>query len=95
MAHSLNLCQTVSVMVERSFLIVRRSVDQVPSMASCTKCRYKFFTPSDFRRDRVAAEQYLQVKFEMHECREVTEMTINSKPLTSVPRLLPKLRRHV
>ena len=39
-------------------------------MASCAKCQYKFFTPYDFRRDRVGAELYLLDKFDLHECRD-------------------------
>jgi hypothetical protein len=57
-------------MAERSFVIVLRYGDQVPSMASCAKCQYKFFTPSAFRRDRVGAELHLLDKFDLHECRE-------------------------
>ena len=60
-------------MAERSFLIVRTSVDKVPFVASCTKCQYKFFTPSDFPRDPVRAEQYLREKFDRHECRKEQE----------------------
>jgi len=44
-------------------------VDKVPSMASCTKCQRKFFTPgSTFRGDRVGAEEYLRDKFVQHQC---------------------------
>ena len=57
-------------MAERSFVIVLRYENQVPSMASCSKCQYKFFTSSTFRRDRVGAELYLLDKFDQHECRE-------------------------
>jgi hypothetical protein len=57
-------------MAERSFLIVKTYGNGVPSLASCAKCQYKFFTPPDMCRDRANAEQYLRDKFTAHECRE-------------------------
>ena len=57
-------------MAERNFVIVKTNATGVPSLAACAKCRYKFFTPSDFRGDRVSAEQYLREKFGAHECRD-------------------------
>ena len=66
-------------MAERSFVIALKYRDQVPSMASCAKCQYKFFTPSDFRRDRIGAELYLLDKFDLHECREGTKSQANQK----------------
>jgi hypothetical protein len=60
-------------MAERSFVIVMKYRDQVPSMASCAKCQYKFFTPSDFRGNCRGAELYLLDKFDLHECREGTK----------------------
>ena len=64
-------CVTLYIaMAERSLVIVLRYGDQVPSMASCAKCQYKFFTPSDLRRDQVGAEMYLLDKFDLHRCEE-------------------------
>jgi len=54
-------------------VIVLKYGDKVPSMASCAKCQYKFFTPSDLQRDPVGAELYLLDKFDLHECREDPE----------------------
>jgi hypothetical protein len=48
--------------------IIKTFGNQVPSMASCTRCDYKFLTPNTLRTDRVAAESYLADKFGMHEC---------------------------
>ena len=66
-------------MAERSFVIVLKYRDQVPSMASCAKCQYKFFTPSDFRPDRIGAELYLLDKFDLHECRDGIKSQSNGK----------------
>ena len=66
-------------MAERNFVIVRKYRDQVPSMASCAKCQYKFFTPSDFRRDRISAELYLLDKFDLHECRDGIKSQSNGR----------------
>jgi hypothetical protein len=53
---------------ERTFKILAY-VDKVPSLASCTKCQHKFFTPRDaFRRDPDGAENYLREKFVRHDC---------------------------
>ncbi|MGA8345278.1 MAG: hypothetical protein WB781_25330 [Candidatus Sulfotelmatobacter sp.] len=54
-------------MVERSFVILKY-VNKVPTMASCTKCERKFFTPTAYQGDRVGAEQYLRGKFDLHKC---------------------------
>jgi len=67
-------------MAERSFVIVLRFGEQVPSMASCAKCQYKFFTPFDLRRDRVGAELYLLDKFDLHECREEAKKQRDERP---------------
>ena len=44
--------------------------NKVPAMASCTKCQYKFFTPSTLKRDPEAAERYLKERFDLHRCEE-------------------------
>jgi hypothetical protein len=48
--------------------IIQTFANQVPSMATCTGCDYKFLTPSTLKGDRVAAELYLAEKFGMHQC---------------------------
>ena len=52
---------------ERCIVIVRYE-GKVPTMASCTKCQRKFFTPTTFARDAVGAEEYLRRKFDVHDC---------------------------
>jgi hypothetical protein len=69
MARSLDLCPTVPVMVERSFVVLRDE-GKVPTMASCTKCQHKFFTPAQFAGDAVIGERYLTHKFDLHRCPE-------------------------
>jgi len=56
-------------MAERSFVILKY-VNKVPSLATCTKCQRKFFTPNSYHNDRIGAEQYLQGKFDLHRCEE-------------------------
>jgi hypothetical protein len=52
---------------ERTFVILKH-VNRVPSLASCTRCQRKFFTPRAYQGDPVGAEQYLLGKFEQHKC---------------------------
>jgi hypothetical protein len=55
---------------ERRFAILRYE-GKVPVMASCMKCKHRFFTPSStFARDAIGAEQYLASKFDLHRCEE-------------------------
>jgi hypothetical protein len=62
-------------MVERSFVILKY-VNQVPSLASCSKCQRKFFAPTAYQRDRIGAEQYLQGKFDAHRCAEEVKVQV-------------------
>jgi len=57
-------------MAERVFKIIQRFGNQVPAMASCSNCLYKFLTPSTVKRDLAAAEEYLREKFYFHKCRD-------------------------
>ena len=43
---------------------------KVPTMAGCTNCQLKFFTPEEYASDSVGAEQYLRLKFSEHKCQE-------------------------
>jgi len=62
------LCQTVHVMAERTFIVLKYE-GIIPVMAGCAKCQRKFFTPAEnSRRDAVAAQEYLLSKFAAHEC---------------------------
>ena len=56
---------------ERSFVILK-NVNKTPSLAACSKCRRKFFTPTSYYNDRIWAEQYLQEKFDLHRCENET-----------------------
>jgi hypothetical protein len=52
---------------QRSFVILQR-MNQVPILASCTNCKLKFFTPNTYYHDHIEAAEYLQGKFDEHEC---------------------------
>lgn len=67
MARPTELCKSVPPMAERRFIILRY-VGKAPTMASCTKCQRKFFTPSTHTRDAVGADEYLRRKFDLHTC---------------------------
>jgi hypothetical protein len=56
-------------MAEHKFEIILRFASQVPSMATCTNCHYKFVTPANLRNDTAGAEAYLRDKFYLHECK--------------------------
>jgi hypothetical protein len=49
------------------FTVVRRT-GLVPMMAGCTGCGRKFFTPGEYSRNEVVAEQNLLEKFDQHSC---------------------------
>jgi hypothetical protein len=69
LAQPLELCQTIHIMAERDFVILRHQ-GTVPMMGSCAKCQLKFFTPNTYSRDPVGAREYLLGKFDRHECEE-------------------------
>jgi hypothetical protein len=56
---------------ERAFVILKH-VNKIPSLAACSKCQRKFFTPNSYYNDRIGAEQYLQEKFDLHRCEQET-----------------------
>lgn len=58
---------------ERSFVILKH-VNKTPSLAACSKCQRKFFTPNSYYNDRSGAEQYLQEKFNLHRCVDETHL---------------------
>ena len=45
-------------MAERNFIVLRYE-GKVPAMAGCEKCQRKFFTPTPYYGDAVAAQEYL------------------------------------
>jgi hypothetical protein len=51
-----------------AFKIIQKFKNQVPSMATCTECHYKFVTPNTLKSDPAAADLYLVEKFNMHQC---------------------------
>jgi hypothetical protein len=55
-------------MAERTFKIIQRFWNRVPSMATCTGCNYKFFAPSPLQHDPERAEIYLEEKYFLHRC---------------------------
>jgi len=64
-------CATLfPAMTERTSFIVLKYVNKTPSLASCTKCHRKFFTPNTYYNDPGGAEQYLSEKFDVHSCSE-------------------------
>lgn len=54
---------------ERSFVVLK-AVNKVPTLAGCTNCQVKFFTPQSYARDSVGAEEHLRLKFSEHKCQE-------------------------
>jgi hypothetical protein len=49
---------------------------KTPSLASCSKCHLKFFTPQELLKQPEAAAQYLRDKFSVHTCQgEIPEET--------------------
>ena len=59
---------------ERTFVILKH-VNKTPSLAACSKCQRKFFTPNTYYNDRSGAELYLQKKFDLHRCEQETHLT--------------------
>jgi hypothetical protein len=60
---------------ERSFIILKH-VNKTPSLAACSKCERKFFTPTAYYNDHIGAEQYLQGKFDLHRCPEEAHVQV-------------------
>ena len=58
---------------ERSFVVLKH-VNKIPSLAACSNCQRKFFTPNSYYNDRVGAEMYLQDKFDRHQCHQETNV---------------------
>jgi len=56
---------------KRSFKIIQRFANDVPSMASGTKCQCKLVTPSTLQHDLAGAKLYLREKFHLHEASKV------------------------
>jgi hypothetical protein len=54
---------------ERSFVVLKY-LNKVPSLAACTRCQYKFFTPNTYYNDHIGAAEYLRGKFDLHACEE-------------------------
>jgi hypothetical protein len=42
---------------------------KIPVLAACTRCRLKFFTPTNMMEDPERAKGYLRNKYEVHHCR--------------------------
>jgi hypothetical protein len=62
----------------RTFLILKH-VYKTPSLAACSKCQRKFFTPNSYFNDRSGAELYLQKKFDLHRCEQETRFQVTRR----------------
>jgi len=56
-------------MPDRAFVILK-FVGRTPTLASCAKCQRKFFVPESYYGDVLGADEYLQDKFDRHDCPE-------------------------
>jgi hypothetical protein len=65
---SLECGKLFPAIAERTSFIVLKYVNKNPSLASCTACQRKFFTPNTYYNDPGGAEQYLRDKFDLHSC---------------------------
>ena len=63
---------------ERGFVILKH-VNKTPSLAACSKCQRKFFTPNTYYNDRSGAEYYLKQKFDLHRCEDETRLQFVSR----------------
>jgi hypothetical protein len=55
-------------MIEKRMLILNYK-GKTPFLASGERCQLKFFTPRELSHKPVEAEQNLQNRFEIHDCR--------------------------
>lgn len=60
-------------------LVILKHVNKTPSLAACSKCQRKFFTPTAYYNDRIGAEQYLQEKFDRHWCEEEAHLRLERR----------------
>jgi hypothetical protein len=54
-------------MAERR-LVILKFAGRIPTLAGCSECSRKFFTPANFGYDQLRAEHYLSEKFDQHTC---------------------------
>jgi hypothetical protein len=50
-------------------LMFLKYVGKTPALAGCARCQLKFFTPEHFLKNPEAADEYLRIKFSLHECK--------------------------
>ena len=55
-------------MAEQRFAVIKH-VGKTPSMATCERCRLKFFVPMAFLNDPEGAEEHLRQKYVDHKCK--------------------------
>jgi hypothetical protein len=55
-------------MTERRLVLLQHS-GKTPVLGMCESCRLKFFTPPELIHRPAEAEEYLQQKFNSHECK--------------------------
>ena len=49
-------------------VVILKYVRKVPSLASCSLCQSKFFTPTSYYHNPIEAERYLQDKLDLNRC---------------------------
>jgi hypothetical protein len=55
--------------MDDSWVVLLQYLGKTPAMASCAKCRLKFFTPSELLKKPREATDYLRGKFAAHPCK--------------------------
>jgi hypothetical protein len=55
--------------MDDSRMVFLQYLGETPAMASCAKCRLKFFTPSELLKKPREATDYLRGKFAAHPCK--------------------------
>jgi hypothetical protein len=67
------------VVIEPRFVILKH-IGNAPSMAMCTRCHIKFFTPLELLGETIQAEENLRDKFVRHTCvRNMSSLSITKE----------------
>jgi hypothetical protein len=67
--HGFFVADELNVGVDDSWLVFLQSAGHTPTLAGCTKCDVKFFTPRELMKKPQAATDYLRWKFGLHSCK--------------------------
>ena len=65
-------------MAERRFIVIRY-MGETPTLATCTRCHVKFFTPLELIANPQKAEAHLREKYRNHTCKPSFEAPIENK----------------